>query len=120
MSSVIPAAKRHRAVFLATTILAFNAAVAQAQTPPPTDLPPIEISPPTDPNRTRARPLTDEGGGTPRPARTAAPLRGTGTGTSDEAGTGTGEGSGTGGGVRQVKIGRAARRARVESASGGR
>lgn len=101
MSSAITAAKRHRAVFLATTILAFNATLAHAQTVASTELPPVAVSPPTDQNKTRARPLTDDGDSTPRPARSARPSRGTGTGTPDGAGTGSGEGSGAGTGVRQ-------------------
>src|SRR5262245_41948197 len=103
MSSAITAAKRHRAVFLATTILAFNVALAHAQNVATTELPPVDVSPPTDQNKTRARPLTDEGGGAkPRPVRNTAPTRGTGAGTPDGAGTGTGTGSGSGGtGVRQ-------------------
>lgn len=102
MSSATTAAKRHRGVFLATTFLAFNAAIAHAQNVASIDLPPVEVSPPTDQNKTRARPLTDESGGTPRPARTVAPSRGTGTGSSDAAtGAGTGDGSGGTGG-RQI------------------
>src|SRR5262245_62230676 len=110
MSSAITAAKRHRAVFLATTILAFNVSLAHAQNVASTELPPVDVSPPTDQNKTRARPTYDESGGTPRPARTAAPSRGTGTGTSDAASTGAGSG---GTGVRQfngivgTEIGRA-------------
>jgi iron complex outermembrane recepter protein len=98
MSSAITAAKRHRAVFLATTILAFNISLAHAQNVASSELPPVDVSPPTDQNKTRARPTYDESGGTPRPVRTTAPSRGTGTGTSDAASTGTGSG---GTGVRQ-------------------
>src|SRR5580765_4624887 len=97
MSSAIPAARRHRAVFLATTILALNTGAACAQNVASTELPPVAVSPPIDQNQTRARPLTDEGGGVPRPARTSAPSRGTGTGASDGASTGTGAGDGSGG-----------------------
>ena len=79
MSSALQSAKRYRAIFLATTVLAFNATLAHAQNVASTDLPPVEVSPPTDQNKTRARPTYDESGGTPRPARTAAPSRGTGT-----------------------------------------
>ncbi len=101
MSATIQNAQRRRALLLATSILALSTSIAFAQTPP-TDLPPVAISPPTDQNKTRARPLTDEGGGVPRTVRTARPSRGTGTGSSDAASTGTGDGSGTGGtGVRQ-------------------
>ncbi|MGQ0686030.1 TonB-dependent receptor, partial [Bradyrhizobium sp.] len=96
MSSAITAATRHRAVFLATTFLALNTTLACAQTVASSELPPVAVSPPTDQNKTRARPLSDEGGGAPRPARSARPARGSGTGTSDGAGAG-----GTGTGVRQ-------------------
>src|SRR5262245_26774664 len=102
MSSAITAAKRHRAVFLATTILAFNVSLAHAQNVASTELPPVDVSPPTDQNKTRARPTYDESGGTPRPVRTTAPSRGTGAGTSDAASTGAGTGDSSGGtGVRQ-------------------
>src|SRR5215510_11941851 len=101
MSSAITAAKRHRAVFLATTILAFNVSLAHAQNVASTELPPVAVSPPTDQNKTRARPTFDESGAAPRPARTARPSRGAGTGTTDGASSGTGDGSGTGTGVRQ-------------------
>ena len=101
MSATIQNAQRRRALLLATSIFALSTSIAFAQTPP-TDLPPVAISPPTDQNKTRARPLTDEGGGVPRTVRTARPSRGTGTGSSDAASTGTGDGGGTGGtGVRQ-------------------
>jgi iron complex outermembrane receptor protein len=96
MSSATTAA-RLRAVFLATTVLAFNAGAAHAQDVASTELPPVAVSPPTDHNRTRARPLTEESSGPPRTARTAAPSRGTGTGSSDAASTGTGTGEGSGG-----------------------
>src|SRR6478735_1792517 len=100
MSSTITAARRHRAIFLATTILALNATLALAQNVASNELPPVDVSPSTDPNKTRARPLTDEGGGVPRPVRSTTPSRGTGTGTSD-ASTGSGTGAGSGTGVRQ-------------------
>ena len=103
MSSATIAAKRHRAIFLATTFLAFNVSLAQAQNVASTELPPVDVSPPTDQNKTRARPVVDEGGGTtPRPVRTTAPSRGTGAGTPDAGSSGTGTGTGSGGtGVRQ-------------------
>jgi iron complex outermembrane receptor protein len=102
MSSAITAAKRHRAVFLATTVLAFNVSLAHAQNVASTELPPVDVSPPTDQNKTRARPTYDESGATPRPARTTAPSRGTGAGTPDAGSSGTGTGTGSGGtGVRQ-------------------
>src|SRR5262249_20348622 len=95
-------ARRRRAVFLATTILALNATLAHAQNVASTELPPVDVSPPTDQNKTRARPTYDESGGTPRQARTTAPPRGSGTGPSHAASTGAGTGTGSGGtGVRQ-------------------
>ena len=97
MSSVTTAAKRHRAVFLTTTFLAFNTALAHAQEVASTELPAVEVSPPTDQNKTRARPTFDESGGAPRPARTVTPSRGTGTGASEAPSTGTGTGDGSGG-----------------------
>src|SRR4051812_46562761 len=98
MSSAITAAKRRSSLLLATSILALTASIAHAQNIASTELPPVDVSPPTDPNKTRARPVYDEGGGAPRPVRIAAPSRGgTGTGTTDAASTGTGTGTGSGG-----------------------
>jgi hypothetical protein len=45
----------------------------QAQTPPSDQLPPVEISAPTDQNRTRAKPTYDEGSGARRVALNPAP-----------------------------------------------
>jgi iron complex outermembrane receptor protein len=102
MSSATTAAKRHRAVFLATTFLAFNAHFAHAQTVAAVELPPVDVAPPTDQNKTRARPTFDESGASTRPVRTTTPSRGAGTGSSDAPSTGTGSGDGSGGtGVRQ-------------------
>ena len=95
MSFSIEPAKRRHALLLATSIVALSPAIAFAQTPG--TLPPVEISPPTDQNRTRARPLDGDGRGATRPQRTARPSRGAGTGASDGASTGTGSGTGTGG-----------------------
>ena len=101
MSSTIETAKRRSALLLATSIVALSGSLASAQTPP-TVLPPVEVSPPTDPNKTRARPLDNDGSGTTtRPARTAQPSRGAGTGTSGGASPGTADAGGTSTGVRQ-------------------
>ena len=101
MSSTNETAKRRSALLLATSILALSGSLASAQTPP-TALPPVEVSPPTDPNKTRARPLEADGSGTTtRPARTARPSRGAGTGSSDGAGPGTADAGGAGTGGRQ-------------------
>src|SRR5438874_9189094 len=97
MSASIPTAQRRRALLLATTIFALNATLAHAQNVASTELPPVDVSPPTDQNKTRARPVYDESGGAPRPTRVAAPSRGTGTGNADGASTGAGAGTGTGG-----------------------
>lgn len=98
MSSATRAAKRHRAVLLATTFLVLNAGSASAQNAATTELPPVEVAPPTDQNKTRARPAVDEGGQTPRPVRVATPPRGAGTGASDAPSTAAGTGGGSGGG----------------------
>src|SRR5438876_8215428 len=98
MSATIETAQRRRALLLATTIFAFSATLANAQNVASTELPPVDVSPPTDQNKTRARPVYDESGGAPRPTRVAAPSRGTGTGTTDATSNGTGTGSGGTGG----------------------
>ena len=60
MSSSIETAKRRSALLLATySILSLGVSLAAQQTPP-TALPPVEVNPPTDPNKTRARPPDDE------------------------------------------------------------
>jgi iron complex outermembrane receptor protein len=102
MSAISEPAKRRRSLLFATSIIALSSPIAYAQTPPAA-LPPVEISPPTDQNKTRARPLDYDGSGAARPARTARPSRGAGTGTADGTSTrtGTGDGSGTGAGGRQ-------------------
>src|SRR2546430_6241927 len=97
MSSTSTAATRRRTLLLATSFLALTVSLAHAQNVASTELPPVDVSPPTDQNKTRARPVYDESGGAPRPTRVAAPSRGTGTGTTDAASTGTGTGSGSGG-----------------------
>ena len=81
MSSTTPAKRRRALPRFATSIVALSGSPAAAQTPP-TALPPVEVTPPTDPNKTRARPLDNDGSGTtPRPAggprrdRRAAPAR---------------------------------------------
>src|ERR1035438_2310162 len=81
MSSPIKAAARRRTCLLATTFLApvlsLGISAAEAQQASPDQLPPIEISPPDDANRTRARPISDDGSGArrvaPNPNTNAAP-----------------------------------------------
>jgi iron complex outermembrane receptor protein len=76
MSSTTQAASRRRAFWLASTflvpILSLGMSAAEAQQAPPDQLPPIEVSPPNDANRTRAKPISDEGAGSPRVAPTTA------------------------------------------------
>src|SRR5947208_2664137 len=73
MSATIETAQRRRALLLATTIFVLNATLAHAQNVASTELPPVDVSPPTDQNKTRARPVYDESGGAPRPTRVRAP-----------------------------------------------
>src|ERR1700756_4872846 len=72
MSSCINAAKRRRIFLLASTflvpVLSLGISAARAQQAAPEQLPPIEVSPPADENRTRARPGSDEGAGARRVA----------------------------------------------------
>src|ERR1035438_9971779 len=72
MSSPIKAAARRRTCLLATTFLApvlsLGISAARAQQASPDQLPPIEVSPPDDANRTRARPISDDGSGSRRVA----------------------------------------------------
>ena len=95
MSSTINA-RRRRALLLASSIVGLTGAHASAQTLA-TTLPPVEVSAPTDQNKTRARPLDGDGSGTTRPARAVRPSRGAGTGTSDGASPGTADAGGASG-----------------------
>jgi iron complex outermembrane recepter protein len=62
MSSILQAARR-RSFLLATSflvpMLSLGVSAANAQQPPSDQLPPIEVNPPGDQNRTRARPAAD-------------------------------------------------------------
>jgi iron complex outermembrane receptor protein len=82
-------ATRQRRFWLASSFLIPIASLgmsgAQAQQTPSEQLPPIEVTSPTDPNRTRARPTYDEGSLSRRVVPAAAPS----TGTSPAAGTGS-------------------------------
>jgi len=74
VSSIIRTTRRHRACLLASTFLVPTLSVglsaASAQQASPADqLPPIEVSPPLDETRTRAKPISDDGYG----ARQVAP-----------------------------------------------
>lgn len=106
MSSTIRA--RHRRLLLASSIvpiISLGIAGARAQTPPPSDqLPPIEVSAPTDQNRTRAKPTYDEGTGprraapNPVPSGNPNPAPGTSANTASQGG-----GQGGGGGATPVR-----------------
>lgn len=105
MSSTITAARLRRRFLLASSflvsILALGISGAQAQQTASADqLPTIEVNPPGDQNRTRAKPTYDEGSGVrrvvapnPRPSSNPNPAPGAG---SNVASEGTGAG-GTGG-----------------------
>src|ERR1700737_2233604 len=79
MSSNIKAAKRRRICLLASTflvpVLSLGISAARAQQASPDQLPPIEVSPPSDANRTRAKPISDEGSGARRVARNLSQTR---------------------------------------------
>src|SRR4051812_2951831 len=73
MSFTLKAAQRPRTCLLATSfflapVLALGISAAKAQQISSDQLPPIEVSPPGDENRTRARPVSDEGSGSRRAA----------------------------------------------------
>ena len=65
MSSIITAAQLRRVFLLASTFVApaLCLSAARAQQAAPDQLPPVEVSPPDDANRTRAKPIADEGSG---------------------------------------------------------
>ena len=78
MSPLRLAAQRRRNCLLASTVLmpvfSLGIAAANAQTASTNPLPPIEVTSPGDQNRTRAKPVTDEGSGKRRVApRVAQP-----------------------------------------------
>jgi len=76
MSSPTKAATRHRRLWLASSFLvpvvSLGFSSARAQQASADQLPPIEVSPPNDANRTRARPASDDGSGPRRPALNTA------------------------------------------------
>jgi iron complex outermembrane recepter protein len=67
MSSLITAAQLRRAFLLASTFLvpsvSLGISAADAQQAAPDQLPPVEVSPPDDATRTRAKPIADQGSG---------------------------------------------------------
>src|SRR5436190_22116309 len=106
MSSITTAARLRYRFLLASSFLApiaaFGISSAQSQQTASADqLPTIEVNPPGDQNRTRAKPTYDEGSGTrrvvapnPKPSSNPNPTPGAG---SNVASEGTGQGGGTGG-----------------------
>src|SRR5258705_13212720 len=74
-------ATQQRRFWLASSFLipiaSLGISTAQAQTPPSEQLPPIEVTSPTDPNRTRAKPTYDEASTSRRVVPAAAPSTGT-------------------------------------------
>jgi len=81
MSSSITAARPRRRLWLASSflvpIVSLGISGAQAQQTPSEQLPPIEVTSPTDQNRTRAKPTYDEGSTSRRVAPAAVPSSGT-------------------------------------------
>lgn len=92
MSSAVTAvARRLRRFLLASSFLmSLGTSGAQAQQPPSDQLPPIEVSAPTDQNRTRAKPTYDEGvrrvAPNPTPSNNPNPARGTGSNVASQVG----------------------------------
>jgi len=74
MASLIEVAKRRSFCLFASTlllpVLLLGISAARAQQTSPDQLPPIEVSPPDDANRTRAKPASDAGSGPRRVAPT--------------------------------------------------
>src|SRR4029078_10055503 len=70
MSSISTAVARRRTYLLAASfivpVLCLHVCNARAQQVSPDQLPPIEVSPPKDGNRTRAKSISDEGAGARR------------------------------------------------------
>jgi iron complex outermembrane recepter protein len=81
MSSIPVAAQRRRTCWLASSflvpVLSLGISAAKAQQASPNQLPPIEISSPGDENRTRAKPITDEGPGSRRVVPNVSPTSST-------------------------------------------
>src|SRR4051794_10366002 len=79
MSSISTAAARRRSYLLTASFivppLSFQVFNARAQQASPDHLPPIEVSPPKDANRTRARSVSDEGAGARRTVPNVAQTR---------------------------------------------
>jgi iron complex outermembrane receptor protein len=77
MSSHHQAVQRRRTFWLASSflvpVLSLGISAAKAQQAAPDQLPPIEVSPPVDETRTRARPISEDGYGTPHAAPNTPP-----------------------------------------------
>jgi iron complex outermembrane recepter protein len=104
MPSIVTATKRRRALLLASTVLAaaLYVSAARAQQAPSEQLPPVEVSPPVDKNRTRAKPASDETPGPRRPAPGEVPTNARPAGGASSGGAAaTGASSGGSGGGRQ-------------------
>jgi iron complex outermembrane recepter protein len=90
----ITKARKRRSLWLASTVFIslspFAASTAYAQQSASSDLPPVDVSPPPDPNQTRAKPLSDDGSGSRRVAPTVSATSGTPSG---DASTGPGDGA---------------------------
>jgi iron complex outermembrane receptor protein len=96
MSSTITAARRRHLLlassFLVPLLSLGNSGAHAQQTTSTEQLPPIEVSAPTDPNRTRAKPTFDEGSGTrrvapnPTPSNNPNPAPGTGANVASQGG----------------------------------
>src|SRR5438105_1972288 len=79
--TITAAAARRRTCLLASSFLAavlcLGLSAAKAQQGSPDPLPPIEVSPPEDQNRTRAKPIGGEGSGSRRVTPNIPPTRST-------------------------------------------
>jgi iron complex outermembrane receptor protein len=77
MPFTIAVAKRYRAALIASgclvTMLLSGVSAASAQQANSNELPPIEVSPPVDETKTRAKPLSDYGYGPPRASPGTSP-----------------------------------------------
>ncbi|HEY2211426.1 MAG TPA: TonB-dependent receptor [Bradyrhizobium sp.] len=81
MSSTIKAAARRRTCLIASSflvpVLLLGVSAADAQQTASDQLPPIEVNPPGDQNRTRAKPITDRESGSRRVVPRASPTTNT-------------------------------------------
>src|SRR4029078_1204185 len=104
MSCIISAAGRRRVLlassFLVPLLSLGNSGAHAQQTASSEQLPPIEVSAPTDANRTRARPIYDEGAGARRVAPNPVPSNNPAPGTGANVGS---QGGGQGGGGTPIR-----------------